>query len=420
MAIGPRNRDYDVTLTDKLNYSTQPLAGGAWTVQSLSTQVERWGRLNVVNPWRASKPVVDTPTARNLKHYSLKNMRGETKFVGSQVHWRAGVFATAGAAAVNVTVASQRSDLVNRAVLSALRKLKDQKFNAGVAIAEAEGVARMVIDVAKTATEIRDFLRHGSFKEAYNRFRMHDPNYMTYPEWSKKYWDKVRHVESVRRAALIPEGWLYYHYGLKPTVNDIDGAITELILKGRTNPNVFKGKVVGYAKVRQNLSQLSSDGTIVASLQSAVIESVRAVLHVQAKDGVGGKLSTLGVTNPAEAVWNRIPFSFLVDYLYGVNEWLHVLDAWVGWDFGDWEESYRMVRDTKIVPDQAESAKLAKLTLFHVTPGKFSFKEVDRVIHNTLYGPMAFVKPRVKIPSATQLANTLSLLATGFKRTVRP
>lgn len=421
MAIGPRDRNYNVTLKDHYYWdqrSLKPL--GSWFRQVDATVTARSGSLTVNNPWRASKPDVPTPTARSLEHRHLENVRGSTRFVGNSEYWRHGVFAGQGTDAVNVGIVSQRADLVNRAVLSALTKLKDQKWNAGVCIAEAEGVARLLEDGAKTAKSIHDFLHRGSWQQAYNRFRMHNPRYHSYPTWRKKYWDEVKHIESVRRAKLVPEGWLYYHYGLKPTVNDIDGALTELILKVRTNPNLLNGKVMGYAKVKHSGLTLSNHDTLVCRLESAAIESVRVVLHVSAKEGIGAKLSTLGATNPAEAVWNRIPFSFLVDYFVGVGEWLHVLDAWVGWDFGDWEESWRLNHTVKIVPSRSETAKLGPLTEFLLSPGYFNHKSIDRVIHNTLYGPMANVVPRVKIPSLNQTASILSLLATAFKRTVRP
>lgn len=422
MSIGSRNRNYNVTLTDKYLWDQRTIKPtvGPWVRQVDATVVSRIGTLTVNNPYRASKPEGLPPTARTLDHISLVNMRGSTKFVGNSEYWRHGVFAGQGSAAANVGIVSQRPDLVNRAVLSALRKLKDQKFNAGVAIAEAEGVARLVMDGANAARSIHDFLHHGSWQKAYDRFRMHNPNYISYPEWRKKYWDQVRRVETVRRARRVPEGWLYYHYGLKPTINDIDGLATEFILKHRTNPNLFNGKVMGYAKVRHRSESLANYDSCVATLKMDAIESVRVILHVAAKEGIGAKLSTLGVTNPAEALWNRIPFSFLVDYMVGVGEWLHVLDAWVGWDFDDWEESYRLNRMVKIIPNRSETAKLGPLTEFSLVPGYYNRKTLDRVIHNTLYSPMAQVTPRVKIPSFHQLASILSLLATSFKRPVRP
>jgi delta 1-pyrroline-5-carboxylate dehydrogenase len=56
-------------------------------------------------------------------------------------------------------------------MIKALQNVKDQKWNAGVAIAEAGGLAQMLVDAGSGIAKIRrDFIR-GDFRSAYNRFR---------------------------------------------------------------------------------------------------------------------------------------------------------------------------------------------------------------------------------------------------------
>lgn len=420
MSIGPRDRNYSVTLTDRYLFQQRPLAGGDWSTMTDIESQHRYARLSVNNPWRERKPDGLVPTDRLLQHWRLDSPVVDAGWKGSVEYRLQGPLAGTANRALNITPDSLWESVRNEAILDALSKLKDQKFNAGVAVAEAEGVARLVVDGANFVRRARYLLRHGDYRSAYQKFREYDPRYLTYPDWRRKYWDEVRHVESVRHNQQIPGGWLYYHYGLKPTIDDIDAACQEMILKDRTNPNYFNGKVVGFAKVVSQTTQQHTEQWITSNIEVFLRESMRVILHVQPK-GFAGKLSQLGMTNPAEAVYNRIPFSFVVDYFTTVGDWLSVLDSWVGWEIGNWEECLRQVWTGTIVPsyDDSQDGTLTKLSF---TPGRYSRKDVWRVVKHDPYGPFGSILPQVKLrgPSLNQIASMLSLLATGFNPTVRP
>jgi hypothetical protein len=304
-------------------------------------------------------------------------------------------------------------------LIDALTKLKDQKFNAGVAIAESEGVARMLVDAGRAITRVRTALHKREYKSAYQQFRKAFPDVESYPSWRRRHLKDLSHVESIRHAKSYPEGYLYYHYGIKPTINDIDGAVSEVITRGHFNPSVQGAKVVGYAKVRQAGVAHGSDTGFNFDHHWSWLNSMRVILHVYPKNRGLQMASQLGVTNPGEAIWNRIPFSFLVDYFVSVGDWLHILDSWVGWDFSSWEAIERKVGENKIVLANSQEASLG----YHVmSPGHVRYKKIKRDVVPSLYGPMADVIPMVKLrnPSMTQVTSMLSLLATSFKRTVRP
>lgn len=423
MALGPRNRNYDVSLTSEFALQTRPVGEGPWSDLQRVQSLHRQGTLVVNNPWRSTRPddLNSSLTPRSLLHSNGVAPFGESIHRGGYEYKRTGPFAGAMSFGYNVFPFSEdyTSQLKNEAVIDALKRLKDQKFNAGVAMAEASGVARMLTDAGRLVTGLRNDLRKGDPKKAYERFRRARPDIASYPSWRREHWETVRQAESVRRASKVPEGWLYYHYGIKPTINDIDGAAQEVILNSRTNPNYFRGKVVGYAKVRRDgVVHQYSDGNHHDHTWTWR-DSMRAVLHVVPRNEYTARAAQLGVTNPGEAIWNRIPFSFLVDYFVSVGDWLHTLDAWIGYDFSTWETIHRQHGQNKITLSGEQEPSLVRQV---ITPGRTSYKKIVRELHEPLYGPMADTIPMLKLrnPSMTQVASMLSLLATSFKRTVRP
>lgn len=418
MAVGPRKRDYSQSIKGPVDYYRYTPSSG-WTHLGTDRVTYRSGSLAVANPWRERKPVLGWhPTSRNLTAIRTTEPVGikETtnggqrlRLSGVQVGWTsylANVWAT------DDIVTQLRTE----AILDALNKLKDQKWNAGVTLAESQGVARMVVDAASAITRIRERLHRREYKSAYRLWR-ESFKYASYPVWREKYWRDVRHVQSVRRAQHIPEGWLYYHYGIRPTINDIDGAITELLLKSRNEENLAGNFAHGYARATEKLDLHRDHNTESGRGKASRLRSMRVALHVTPKPGFARRLSQLGVTNPPEAVWNGIPFSFLVDYFASVGDWLSALDSGIGWQFGAWEEILRDVRYANVKPVAERSTHS-----YFGTPGTYFYKQVTRVVKTNPYGPMGTILPQLKLrnPSANQVANMLSLLATGFGKPVRP
>lgn len=420
MTIGPKSRNFNVSL--KGNWSRfQSPNGTAWNLVSDGTAVNRLGILTVANPWRAVKPAGLNPTSRSLTRDSYKANEGEYRFKSGSLHDRfTGVINGPVVSLFNANYGvSERTRLTNEAVFDALKKLKDQKFNAGVAVAESEGVARLLVDAVSTTYETLEYLNQKKYLEAYRRFRRGvGRKYMSYRTWRVQYWNEIKHVKSVRRARRVPEGWLYYHYGLKPTVNDLANMTEDLAVRWRTNPELINGVVVGYAKNVIKQTSSYTIGDLWGTFQLTSFESIRIIMKVIPKNAFMAKLSSLGATNPAEALWNRTPFSFVVDYFFSVGDWLSALDSGVGWDFGDRVECYRRLRLGKMTPNSGRAGTY----YMRVSPATVVRKVIDRKVNPTLYSPLAQVLPRLKLrnPSMTQIANLLSLAATGFKRTVRP
>jgi hypothetical protein len=380
-----------------------------------------------VNPWRASRPSGhgNSLTKRTLTHERKENAHNTKVFkntVNGITFKYVGPSSTATGAihnriiAVNNQWRDTAAQLRNEAVLDMIASVKDQKWNAGVMLAESAGVATMVVDAATLIAKTRHLLRHGDFAEAYRRFRKAKPDIEAYPSWRRRYLREGGRDRIVRRAKKIPQGWLYYHFGIKPTVNDIDDAITSFMSRKDQMAYEYGGLARGYAKHTYKDSvtgRLGSSDPEHGTYTISVLYSVRTTCYVKPKPGFTNRLTALGVTNPPEALWNAIPFSWLVDYFSSVGEWLSVLDMGLGWDFETfWSESWREAIDCKFVAASGGGVTYLGQPL----PSTLKRKILTRNVRGDLYGPMGSVLPMLKRkgPSAKRIANVLSVLASAF------
>lgn len=417
---GPVSRNYNVILTDRHKTYRRQADGSYLLVSDLAANW-RSGSLTTNNPWRKLKPPELTPTARTLTAISYNQLSGDVTYnSGGLVNRETGPLSGAADAIAQTSTygTSYKTTLEDAAIIDALIKLKDQKFNAGVAIAEAHGVARMVEDVVEIYHGTRAYLAKSEWLPAYRYFRK-KTKYMSYRTWRQQYWDEIKHVQSVRRAKKIPEGWLYYHYGILPTLKDLDGAYKQFIHDSSESPTNWNCSAHGYAKFVTNSRKTEQGHPGFDSIMTRKsTESVRCTLFVSPKNDMARLISTVGLTNLPEAAWNRTPFSFLFDYVSNIGQLLSVLDVGVGWSFGTRVMSYRRFYVGKVEATSRKNVTYSR----HIAPVGFRRKDIIRTVLQDLYGPMGSLRPHVKLTalSATKWANILSLLATGFKKTVRP
>lgn len=292
-------------------------------------------------------------------------------------------------------------NLENRALTAALSKLKNQGVNFGVAFGEYKETADMI---SSAATRIAKSVRG---------FRSKNPR-----EWGQVVRNQLGQAVNGRgksspRGRGIPNSWLELQYGWNPMMQDVKSAAAQL-----------SGDASGGHPFRVHVtSQASSDltatswGKTTDATQSGLLKSrtgkqfcfVR--LDYELQSPLLATLSSLGLTNPAEIVWELLPYSFVVDWFFPFGGWLGALDADFGWKFLAGTNTvgfrYRIVGEG--TRDRHLSSSWSYSGLAASTQNVISFQ---RSVYPSSPRPGL---PTVKNPlSAGHVANALSLLLNAF------
>jgi len=153
-------------------------------------------------------------------------------------------------------------------------------------------------------------------------------------------------------------------------------------------------------------------------LEYNMLRSVRVIIGVRPKNYLLAKASELGVTNPVEALWNRAPWSWAVDYFTSFGKWLSVLDTSLGWTWDEkWVESWRVVASSTWTP-----VSQGKVSFYPVEKGSIRHKNINRKVRGDLYGPMGSILPQFKRrgPSVQQYSTLFSAFASAMRIPIRP
>lgn len=201
-------------------------------------------------------------------------------------------------------------------------KIKDMNANLAQNVAEYRQASRMFAGLA------------GDIFRTFRSFRS-----------GKALADFLRILKTPKSKAelAIANRWLQYQYGLKPLMSDLYGT-TEALAKG-----IRSGM---YLHVRSKVSDggtrefKSSDGSFVSN---RVEITVHGTARYKISDPSLKQLSQFGITNPLLLAWELIPYSFVIDLMFPIGNFLSSLDALNGTSdlraiVSSWEEHFVIYR----------------------------------------------------------------------------
>ena len=283
------------------------------------------------------------------------------------------------------------SGLTGRAVSRALLKLKHQSVNLAVAFAERKQTKDLFIHSAR------------SIAKSVNKFK----------GAHSKDWGNVVKSGSWKKA---PQRWLELQYGWKPLISDIQGACQEMS-DHQNVTNSYLAKVSGVAGDESVVvwNKLMNYSTLYRFVVTDKWKhSARAVLYYRMRNPVLAKFASLGLTNPFELAWEKMKYSFVIDWFLPVGNWLSTLDADFGWDFHS---------GTLTTFSRGSSSSHFATTGLAPSHLKVDFSgseysaqgfSMNRSVYSS--APWGGI-PRFKNPLSSQhVANAMSLLTQAFRR----
>lgn len=328
------------------------------------------------NGWRKPSPYLRIYNSVVEPYGTLRWRDGNTDYAYVGTHSTGATF---------VPVPDLNPGLRTKAEIGALLKLKSQKVNLGVAFGERAATAELVGNTASKLAKAYRQTRKGNLKGAARTLGA---------EWRGQ-----------------PRNWLELQYGWKPLLQDVYGAAESL--KGTLRED-WKVTVKGQASEKgfDPLTRINGMAT-----WSGVVKWSRGYfvrLDYLPENPFLASLSSLGLTNPAVIAWELVPFSFVVDWMIPIGDWLNSLDAALGYEF--YSGSFSEFRTASVVWEPTKLVHSKSFFVYENSLGGGRSREI--VLYREPYrrSPLPSF-PGVKNPvSLGHMANGLSLLAQAFRR----
>lgn len=290
--------------------------------------------------------------------------------------------------------------LENSAISKALLKLKENSsgkrktVNLGVAFAERRETARLLEDSCR------------KIANTIGRFRNSSP----------KQWARLVASASGPEGYDVPGAWLETQYGWKPAMNDVQDACYSLDHTIDTRPIVVTCTAQSREAIKAIWNRSTNfDANFGWRCQVDGYHRSRVRLDYTLDSALLATFASLGLTNPAVIVWERLPYSFVVDWFLPIGDYLSQWDATLGWTFkgGTVSRKTEVHVNSQGLQDNLLGTGRANL----IATNGAQWHEVGRGYSRTILTSSPTPRiPSFKDPfSSTHVANAMSLLVNAFR-----
>jgi hypothetical protein len=284
--------------------------------------------------------------------------------------------------------------LRDRVIGKALGKLKNQKVNLALAALERAETAELVVNQIHRLIDLT------------KAFKAKDPGLF--------FRGQLGLNERGRRGGKIPSAYLEWKYGAQPLMTDVHGALEALREKDQEKPPVLTIKSSSSFTEDIQWRKLSGiTGTCGFLVDTKRTYQMKLRLDYELTNAVAATLAAVGITNPLELAWERLPFSFVADWFIPVGNWLGYLDADLGYQLkaGSWTEFSRQ-RSTGSFRFFGAGGYIANATWLGVPYRCNQFLMKRGLYASTPLPSIGFKNPFPK--NGVHIANAAALLAAVF------
>lgn len=132
---------------------------------------------------------------------------------------------------------------------------------------------------------------------------------------------KGKRPRQILTPCMIPATHLIYTYGVAPLVSDVYNSVEELAL--RLGFPVRKRYFAHATGMSKQTSSATSDG-MEKKIDARMSKSKRVTAYVEFDLENASRFTT---GNPLEIAWELVPYSFVVDWMFSIGDYLSSLDA---------------------------------------------------------------------------------------------
>jgi len=293
-------------------------------------------------------------------------------------------------------------NLINHAVIAALLKLRDQKVNLALSLAEFDKTASLIAERSRSLLLSYRALRSGQLTKAWQLIGLHPGNA----------------GKSVAKTVLEVQ------YGWRPLMQDISGAYDQL-RKPLQNAGILvnvlseaKDTSKDFSNDRVDVADSNGRGYAFRKVDTSIFSVARVSLYYRVKNESLKLASAVGLTNPLTIAWELIPYSFVIDWFLPLGNFLDALDATQGTDFVSGTLT-SFVKGSRLVvgtPGPVRSSGIGANAFTGTVTGIVSSYETVFNMNRKVYSDSPVPLPYIKNPFSSQhVLNATALVRGRFK-----
>lgn len=205
-------------------------------------------------------------------------------------------------------------------------KIKADTVNVAVALAERKQTAGLVSNAVKGILSFYRSVRDKTlFSKLLSRRRKNlPPDFHRLQPRVRQQLLRQREGLLESRSRDLADAWLQFSFGMKPLYGDINAAVEETIRACSEGITMW---------VRTHSEHTMKSSTSVQQYGESFVCTFDEKMQLRAKasfrisDTVANRAVAMGLTNLLQVAWERVPYSFVIDWILPVGDYLSSLDS---------------------------------------------------------------------------------------------
>lgn len=207
----------------------------------------------------------------------------------------------------------------NRARSKFISELRQkQEASIGAALGEWSQSFSMIAARLKSLNDAYRALKHGRINDAARALSCPPPKHL-----GKGVKGQAKHAADL---------WLEWHFGWSPMLSDIYNAMDAL---SSPLPLIQHIKVASRSSRDLGLTETVNTGWLKSEISGSFNSVSRIQGYAKLVSPSVGLLDQLGLVNPVGVAWELVPFSFLVDHVIGIGDFIDSYTDTLGWELTD-------------------------------------------------------------------------------------
>lgn len=220
--------------------------------------------------------------------------------------------------------------LMHTARQRCISRIRRNDIELSVALAEGR---KTLSHLAKTALDIFKIYRavkRGDFKAVW-RILGWQPSRREYSKQKKLFY----------ATKLASQRWLELQYAWRPLLGDVNGAI-ETLMKDKRQQMTFKATGSNAEAINYTVDHFTENPSRTEYHSASGKAIAKCVVHYAVTSPIEVFMAELGL-NPYLALWEVVPWSFVVDWFTNIGDFLETIDVGTGKEFISGTETFHTV-----------------------------------------------------------------------------
>lgn len=321
--------------------------------------------------------------------------------------------------------ASEKTALANAVATKIRLKVQDQKVNLLQAVGERKQTARLFADTVNRLAKAIKGLKTGDYRgfaEALGvtprkraRSRYNKAWYLYQDAQRKARTAQQRREAITRYQKAVAQGWLEGVYGWQPLISDLYGAVDAV--RRKSHDQIYR-RAVAMGELRKKMRSKGvwpSTGVpyLEWNAEDEYKYTQKYTVYFTVTEPALHETGQLGLVNPFATAWELVPWSFVVDWLLPVGNWIQSWGATVGLTFSHGSQSTSLRYTSRRWAESSRNADRKDVqSNWNYWQGSMSGFDMTR---GSLSSWPVVSFPDFKNPfSELHIANALALLRTNF------